>query len=523
MYSALERYGRRVPDPLTPAIKQRHRLIDLASALRHIHFPKGQRHLESARRRLVFDEFFLLQLALALRRDQRDQVASGVRQVGGEEWIGELERHLPFELTQAQKRVMFQVQEDMARERPMNRLVQGDVGSGKTAVALLAALVSIRNGFQAALMVPTELLAEQHFLTLSRFLYPFGARVALMVQGLKPERLLETQQATRSGEADLVIGTHKLIQERTEFKRLGLVIVDEQHKFGVSQRGLLKAKGVSPDTLIMTATPIPRTLALTLYGDLDISVLDESPPGRGLVTTIWVEPDRREEIYTLVREELERGNNAFVVYPVIEEGKSDLAGARSGYEKMLALFSDYGVGLVHGQMESSERDRVIRGFREGKIRMLVSTTVIEVGIDIPQASVMIVEHAERFGLSQLHQLRGRVGRSAIDSYCILIGECRTEAAVDRLNALVETADGFQIAERDLAIRGPGEFFGTRQHGLPRLRIGNIATDLEAMEEARHEASQLVRTDPDLSHPEHQLLRGSLERYYYLGRSTHKVG
>ncbi|MBI2870362.1 MAG: ATP-dependent DNA helicase RecG [Candidatus Omnitrophica bacterium] len=516
MFGAVSRYARFLPDPLTPEIMRRQRLVDHSASVRNIHFPASQRHLEAARRRLVFEEFFLLQLALALRREERERVRHGLPQEAARDLIDQLKGVLPFELTRAQVRVMDEIRLDMAKDRPMNRLVHGDVGSGKTAVALFAALVSITRGFQAALMVPTEILAEQHYITLSRFLYPFQARVGLLVQGLHPARLAETLEDARQGNVDLIVGTHKLIQEGVGFKNLGLVIVDEQHKFGVAQRGLLPAKGRSPHSLIMTATPIPRTLALTLYGDLDVSALDEMPSGRGSVMTCWVEPAEREEIYRLMREEVERGHQVFVVYPAIEGGgPAALGDAQSGYEKLKRLFSPYGVGLIHGRMPLGEREKVLLEFRKAKVSVLVATTVIEVGIDMPLASMMVVENAERFGLSQLHQLRGRVGRAGIDSYCILIGEAKTEAGRERLNALVETQDGFQIAERDLEIRGPGEFFGTRQHGLPPLRIGSITKDMEFLESARDEARALAERDPVLADPPHAQLKALLERHYHL--------
>jgi ATP-dependent DNA helicase RecG len=520
MLAAIQHFVRLIPDPLTDKIKQRNRLSHLSAAVGNIHFPRSPRHLDAARRRLIFDEFFLLQLALIKKSYAERPDKIGIQQIADGSLFQEFTRQIPFKLTQAQIRVIREIETDLARERPMNRLVQGDVGTGKTILALYAILVAIRNGNQAALMVPTEILAEQHFLNLSRLLYPFNGRVAWLVKSLKPSQMRQTIEAIRQGEIDVVVGTQALIQKHIEFKKLGLIVIDEQHKFGVSQRAILGHKGKEPDCLTLTATPIPRTLALTLYGGLEISLLDEAPPGRGRVSTVWVNPENREEVYRLVREEVGQGHQTFIVYPAIKENP-DIQGAEEAVKNLSSIFSDLKVGLLHGRLSTQEKGRVMQAFRKKKIQILVSTTIIEVGMDIPNASVMIVEHAERFGLSQLHQLRGRIGRSAIDAFCILIGDAKTEDAERRLQALVESDDGFQIAEQDLDIRGPGEFFGTRQHGIPAFRIANIVKDFALLEEAREEAKALNKEDPNLEKPEYAQLSRRLHDHYPLNE-PHQV-
>jgi ATP-dependent DNA helicase RecG len=408
----------------------------------------------------------------------------------------------------------MEIERDMSGAKPMNRLLEGDVGSGKTVVAAHALVLAVQNGFQSVIMAPTEVLARQHFIGLSEKLMPLGINVALLIGGMDAKTRDEAYSGIKSGKADIVVGTHAIIQEAVEFKNLGLAVIDEQHKFGVAQRAILRRKGHNPHVLIMTATPIPRTLALTVYGDLDISTIKELPKGRKPITTYWVEEDKRDQMYGFVREELESGRQAYVVCPLIEVKAGDRASAIGTFEKLKSeVFTGYEVGLLHGKMETKEKDRVMKDFKKGKIDVLVSTVVIEVGIDIPNASVMLIENADRFGLSQLHQLRGRIGRGGHESYCILLANPKTDAATDRLKAIEGTLDGFEIAEVDMDLRGPGEIFGTRQHGLPEIRFGNLARDFGIMELARKEAFALIDKDPGLSEEHHQLLKKSLyERF-----------
>jgi ATP-dependent DNA helicase RecG len=444
--------------------------------------------------------------------------------------IDAFRKALPFELTEGQKKAVADMERDLASGRPMNRLLEGDVGSGKTVVAAHGLVLTAQNGFQGVLMAPTEVLARQHFITLSELLMPLGINVALLVQGAEPKARERLYSDIKDGRADIVVGTHAVIQGPVAFKRLGLAVIDEQHKFGVTQRAALKVKGYNPHFLVMTATPIPRTLALTVYGDLDISVIREMPKGRKPIATYWVEEAKREEVYNFVKEELEKGRQAYVVCPVIE-GKGDRGIRGSGYQGAVQLherlkggiFSGFNVALLHGRMGSKEKEAVMRDFKKGKINLLVSTVVIEVGIDIPNATVMVVENAERFGLAQLHQLRGRIGRGVQESYFILLSDPGTEEAAERLKAIENTLDGFQIAEADLNIRGPGEFFGTRQHGLPEIRFGNIVKDFGIMELARKEAFDLIAKDPDLEEERHHVLREALLRRFSGRRDLVKVG
>jgi ATP-dependent DNA helicase RecG len=414
-------------------------------------------------------------------------------------------------LTAAQERVWAEIRADMAEPHPMSRLLQGDVGSGKTVVAALGILTAIEAGYQAALMAPTEILAEQHLMTLGRLLEPLGARAVLLTSAVKGKARQEAAAAVASGEAGCVVGTHALVQGAVAFKRLGLAVIDEQHRFGVAHRAALRGKGESPDVLVMTATPIPRTLALTLYGDLDVSVLDELPPGRRPIVTVARGGSKRREIYDFLQAQIAEGRQVYVVCPLVEESEaSDLRAATEMAERLQReVFTDRRVGLLHGRLGFQDKERVMREFKDGAVDILVSTTVIEVGIDVPNASVMLIEHAERFGLSQLHQLRGRVGRGPWKSYCILLASSSSEDARRRIDALTATNDGFRIAEVDLELRGPGDFFGTRQSGLPDFRVADLLRDGAMLEEARREAFALVQTDPKLLAPEHRGLRASL--------------
>ena len=501
IHSALETWGDKLEDPLPPELRSKHELIDLAAALKHIHFPEEPESRDRAKRRLVFDELFAIQLQLAYRRHQFDLNDAGLTlglASGG--LVDRLRGILPFALTGAQERVFREIARDLASEKAMHRLVQGDVGSGKTVVALMAFLVAIENGYQGAMMAPTEILAEQHYRQFLQWLTPLGLRVALIIgkQGQRERRLV--QQDLLSGQIHIAVGTHALIQDGVEFKKLGLIIIDEQHRFGVRQRAALKAKGQNPELLTMTATPIPRTLALTLHGDLDVSEIDELPPGRKPVETRLIAPSQKKKLWDFLRAEIGRGRQAYVVFPLIDESETLSAKAATvEYERLRsAVFPDLRLGLMHGKLKPEEKEKVMESFRKGELDLLVSTTVIEVGVDVPNASVMVIENADRFGLAQLHQLRGRVGRGSEQSYCFLVAELKSETTRQRLEIMTQTNDGFVVAEKDLELRGPGEFLGTRQSGLPDLFLADLVKDARILEEARKAAIELIKTDPDLS-------------------------
>ena len=511
MWRIVDTFARDVPEALPEAVRERRRLVALPQALSDCHFPGTDAALAIARRRLAFDDFLLLQLGLAILRSRTTR-ARGVQMSPRGQQVARLRASLPWPLTRAQERVWDEIRRDMAAPHPMHRLLQGDVGSGKTIVAALAVLTAVEAGYQAAVMAPTEILAEQHFMTFRQLLEPLGVPVILLTASLKPRERAARRAGLAAGEAPCVVGTHALVQEGVEFRRLGLAVVDEQHRFGVEQRARLRGKGEHPDLLVMTATPIPRTLALTLYGDLEVSVLDELPPGRRPVVTVARTESKRREIYTFLRDEIARGRQAYVVYPLVEESEALDLKAATDMARHLAedVFPDLHVGLIHGRLGFEEKDEVMRRFKAREIHILVSTTVIEVGIDVANASVMLVEHAERFGLSQLHQLRGRVGRGPWKSVCILLTSGRlTEEAQQRIAAMVSTNDGFRIAEVDLELRGPGEFFGTRQSGLPEFRTADLLRDAALLEEARREAQAIIAADPELRDPAHRALRASL--------------
>lgn len=515
----VDEYAHQVEDCLPPALRQRLRLLEASQALREVHFPTADADLEAlnhwsseAHRRLVFEEFFLLELGLALRQRDTTIEERRIAYRGTGALADQLRTQLPFKLTTAQEHVLAEIMANMRRPHPMNRLLQGDVGSGKTIVALLAMLLAIESGFQAAIMVPTEILAEQHYLTMHRLVEPLGVRVMLLTSAIKGSRRRELLETIAAGDVDLIVGTHALIQEGLEFKALGLAVIDEQHRFGVLQRATLKRKGYSPDVLVMTATPIPRTLAMTVYGDLEVSIIDELPPGRLPVITQLCYESRRGQSYELMRQVLRQGRQVYVVYPLIEESeKTDLRAATAMAEQLQReVLPEFRVGLLHGRLKSDQKEHIMRAFSTGDLEVLVSTTVIEVGVDVPNATLMLVEHAERFGLAQLHQLRGRVGRSHHQAYCLLMADFpMSEEAKQRLQTLTEHDDGFMIAERDLEIRGPGEFLGTRQSGLPELRVAHLIRDQRVLAEARREAFALVAEDPHLSRPEHEGLRQAL--------------
>ncbi|HEV3277503.1 MAG TPA: ATP-dependent DNA helicase RecG [Terriglobia bacterium] len=489
-----------IPESLPESVRSRNRLADRGAALRGTHFPEKDTPLDElvqfrtpAQVRLIFEEFFNVSAGLLLRRRKakaREGIAFHTTRAAHEA----VKRILPFRPTSAQKRALAEIVNDMRAPRPMNRLLQGDVGSGKTIVALQAAIVAIDNGYQVAVMAPTEILATQHYFYMKQLLEPLPYQVDLLSSGRRGKEKAEVKRRLAAGEIHLIVGTHALIEQDVEFARLGLVVVDEQHRFGVIQRHTLIRKGLPPDVLTMTATPIPRTLALTLYGDLESSVIDELPPGRAPIETRLVHDRDRASAHELIRERVLAGEQAYVVYPVIEESeKSDVQAAVHSHQQLAAnVFPEFKVGLLHGRLPGAEKERAMLAFKSGETRILVSTTVIEVGVDVPSASVMLIEHADRFGLAQLHQLRGRIGRGRAKSYCMLLaGEPRTEAADERLRALVETCDGFRIAEMDLKIRGPGEFFGTRQWGIPAFRVANLLRDQKILEWARSEAERFI--------------------------------
>jgi ATP-dependent DNA helicase RecG len=515
LYNLFKEHGLKLEETLPERIVDAYDLMEGRVALRAIHFPKNQAELERAKRRLKFDELFLIQLMLAQMRQQREEVAGPPFDAPGEHTQEFVREVLPFELTGAQKRALTDVIEDTQTGVQMNRLIQGDVGSGKTVVAVAAMMHAYDSGYQSAFMAPTELLAEQHYQNLIEYLRPLGLEPRLLVGSQAKSEREEALRALRSGESPVAIGTHAIIQEEVAFDDLGLAIVDEQHRFGVAQRAEMFEKGEQPHMLLMTATPIPRSLAMTLYGDLDVSKIDEMPPGRKPVETRLRAEKRRGEVYAFLRDRLEQGEQAYVVYPLVEESeKMDLKDAENGREALQEQFPEFEVGLVHGQLPSDEKERTMERFKAGEIDILVSTTVIEVGVDVPNATVMLVEHAERFGLSQLHQLRGRVGRSETQSYCILMaGYKRSNEAKQRLEAMVRTNDGFEISETDLKIRGAGDFFGTRQSGMPDLKIADITEDTEILEDARAAAFSIVEEDPHLRADAHRRLRERFEASY----------
>jgi ATP-dependent DNA helicase RecG len=500
-------------DPLPGELRAELGLADLGESLRQIHFPDSQERRLKARERLVFDEFFTVGLGMALRRARRKRERGAVfsKSKGLEEKLLE---SLPFKLTRAQFRVWAEIEKDLRRGEPMQRLVQGDVGSGKTLVAALALANAVENGYQAAMMAPTEILAEQHLLNLRHWFEPLGVEVLPLKQGQRAAGRREVLRHLEAGHPLIAVGTQALIQEGVEFGNLGLVVVDEQHRFGVLQRLSLAQKAkLKPHVLVMTATPIPRTLAMTAYGDLDVSVVDELPPGRRPVETRWLKPEAREEAYEAIRRELNAGRQAYVIYALVEE--SEKAERRAATQMAVHLSQDifpgFKVELLHGRMKPDEKDAVMARFKSGTAQLLCSTTVIEVGVDVPNATLMMIEDADRFGLAQLHQLRGRVGRGAERSHCYLVGKPMTEDGVRRLEAMVRTTDGFEIAEEDLRLRGPGEVLGIRQSGLPDFKLANLVSDQKILIIAKAKADALILSDPDLKAPEHLALRSLVKR------------
>jgi len=514
MHEAVVQYRFHLSDPIPEHLQVSYHLMPLQEAVKALHFPESLEEAEKARRRLAFNEFFLFGLSIAYRRIKSRFSPKATSLEKDRYPLQEYEALYPFSFTSAQKRVIEEIRRDMENETPMNRLLQGDVGSGKTLVVTYAMMLAVVSGRQAALMAPTEILAEQHLRRLRALLKPMDIRVSGMTGGPMTQEKKQILRKVEKGQVDILIGTHALIEEGVRFRELGIVVIDEQHKFGVAQRARLRQKGASPDVLVMTATPIPRTLALTLYGDLDVSLLDEMPPGRSPIRTRWVPEEKREEVHAFLETEIQKGRQGFVVYPLVEESeKLDLLAATQMAKTLQKQFPKYHIGLLHGRMRREEKEEIMREFRAGEIHLLVSTIVIEVGIDVPNATVMVIEHGERFGLSQLHQLRGRIGRGTHSSHCFVIATPKTDEAKKRLTVFCRTQDGFRIAEEDLLIRGPGEFFGKRQHGLPELRIGNIVQDIALFEQTKQEAQALLEDDPRLMRPEHRLLRKKfIERF-----------
>jgi ATP-dependent DNA helicase RecG len=511
--NALDEFVPKINDPLPFDLRSRHHLLNLAQSLLNIHFPQDLTLQQQAHTRLSFEEFLLFQLPLVLRKLSRKNKI-GIKHLVSGGLIEDFISGLPFQLTGAQQKVIAEIKTDMASSQAMQRLLQGDVGSGKTVVATLACLMSIQSGHQAVFMAPTEILARQHYEKISSQFAKLtfnGRKLRLVLLVGQDKQKQKTYQEIKEGKIDLVIGTHALLQEELSFKSLSFIVIDEQHKFGVGQRALLPKKGNNPDVLIMTATPIPRTLAITLYGDLDISVINELPLGRISIKTLQFNQEQSRKAYALVKEELSYGRQAYIIYPVIEESYAlDIAGAKKMFTELKSReFKEFRLGLIHGKLKPLEQQETMLKFKNKELDLLVATTILEVGIDIPNATCMIIASAERFGLSQLHQLRGRIGRGKLQSFCILISDSQTQDSKARLAAMVASGDGFHIAEEDLKIRGPGEFFGNRQHGLAELKIANPLIQMQLLKAAREEAIGLLNQDVRLEERPHQLLKAKL--------------
>ncbi len=522
-----------ITDFLPLGVKKRRNLLELPQAISQAHYPDSETLKKRARVRLAFDELFLLQLGVLNKKRNWQETQPGNSLSLKKKVLDTFLSSLPFELTSAQHKVLAELLADLGKPKPMSRLLQGEVGSGKTVVATACLLMAVANGYQGAFMAPTEILAEQHFTTIRKLLSPIGAQekeedaiyhysgllpqpltVALLIGDITQKRKQKLQERILLGKVDIVIGTHALIQKGVEFHRLGLAVIDEQHRFGVAQRSALRQKGFNPHVLVMSATPIPRTLALTLYGDLDLSLIDQLPPGRQVVKTKWLKPSQRVSAYAFLRRQIGEGHQAFIICPLVEESEVIQARAATAeYERLSdRVFPDLELGLIHGRMVAGEKDKIMRRFRTGELDILVSTPVVEVGIDVPNATVMLVESADRFGLSQLHQFRGRVGRGPDQSYCMLLAENPSEVGRERLDIIEKTQDGFQLAEEDLKLRGPGEFFGTRQSGLPDLKMAKLS-DVPLLELARSEAIRLFEVDPRLEDPKHELMKKELARVW----------
>jgi ATP-dependent DNA helicase RecG len=532
MKQAIDTWVKQVEEFLPDSIIDRLKLTGIQKAIMQAHYPEDETAKDQARKRLAFDELFILQLGVLNKKRiwQESQPGNPLKVNNGE--VKKLIEALPFKLTEGQSRSLREILNDMSKPKPMSRLLQGDVGSGKTVVAAAAMIAAVVNGFQAAIMAPTEILAEQHFKTIRKTLslvaeesgedhvYSFKGylkkdlRVALLTGYLSQSKKQIIYQKIRDHQVDIIIGTHALIQKAVDYAKLGLVVVDEQHRFGVEQRSELRKKGANPHLLVMTATPIPRTLSLTLYGDLDLSVITEMPPGRQVIKTRWVKPEQRMAAYKFIRQQIEQGRQAFIICPLVEESEAIQARAAVAEYEHLAgeIFHDYKIGLLHGRMSSNEKEAVMKQFSSGDINILVSTPVVEVGIDVPNATVMLIESADRFGLSQLHQFRGRVGRGTEQSYCMLMAEKVSDVGKERLDIIEKVHNGFELAEEDLKLRGPGEFFGTRQSGIPDLKMARLS-DVTILETARREAEKIFSVDPDLSSTKHVVLRQEMERIW----------
>ncbi|MGI6772256.1 MAG: ATP-dependent DNA helicase RecG [Clostridiales bacterium] len=502
-----------VPETLPQYLIEKYDLLPLYDALKQMHFPDSNEELFKARRRLVFEELLIFRLSLYFIKES-GSLSEGIRL--NKDYTDEYTQYLPFVLTKAQRKCISEIAADLSLGKPMNRLLQGDVGSGKTAVAAAAIYSCAKNGYQSALMAPTEVLAEQHYRTLQKLFEGTDIKVCLITGSKTAKEKREAKGQLSVGEADVAVGTHALLQSDVEFNRLGLVITDEQHRFGVNQRAALSAKGDNPHVLVMSATPIPRTLALIVYGDLDVSILDELPPGRQEIDTYKVDSSYRQRIYNFIKKHLDEGRQAYIICPLIdtdeEEDSPDLTAAKQLAEELSeGEFKQYRVGLLHGKMKSSDKDKIMRSFSEGEIQLLVSTVVVEVGVDVPNATVMVIENAEMFGLSQLHQLRGRIGRGQHKSTCILISDDEGENAKQRFEVFCATTDGFEIAEKDLELRGPGDFLGKRQHGMPQFKIADIFTDSKSLYAAQRIAEGILSLDPKLLRPQNAVLKMSVDR------------
>jgi ATP-dependent DNA helicase RecG len=510
---AFHQYGHLIEETLPEAFVKKYRLLHRRDAYRAMHFPMGQEDVKQARRRLVYEEFLFFQLKIqALRKFEREH-SLGLEQHYQLPQLKEFIDSLPFPLTNAQKRVVNEILKDLKSPYRMNRLLQGDVGSGKTAVAAIALYASVTAGFQGALMVPTEILAEQHAESLKEMLDPFGVRCALLTSSIKGKHRKELLLQLAQGEIDVLIGTHALIQDEVTFDKLGLVITDEQHRFGVEQRRVLREKGENPDVLFMTATPIPRTLAITVFGEMDVSIIDEMPAGRKTVETYWAKQEMLDRVLGLMEKELRKGRQGYVICPLIEESeKLDVQNAIDVHSTLTHYFQNrYKVGLMHGRLSADEKEAVMNEFKANDLQVLVSTTVIEVGVNVPNATIMVIYDAERFGLSQLHQLRGRVGRGGEQSYCILLADPKSDVGKERMKIMTETADGFVLSEKDLELRGPGDFFGRKQSGVPEFKVADMVHDYRALETARNDASNLIESEEFWNGEEYIQLRRELEK------------
>lgn len=514
MQYAMDNYLNNIDEFLPQELIQKYDLMGIKEAIFNIHFPKSKLSLDKAKKRLSFQELLILQTGLFLIKNKNTNLINGIRFKKLKE-VDDFIESLPFKLTNAQRKVVNEIQEDMEKDKQMNRLVQGDVGSGKTVVAAIAIFKAIKSGYQAVMMAPTEILATQHYESLKKFYKDYDIEVELLIGSISQKKKEEVLTRLKDGSIDLLVGTHAIIQDNVEFKKLGLAITDEQHRFGVKQRAMLTQKGNNPDIIVMTATPIPRTLALILYGDLDISIIDELPPGRKEIETYAVGPQMIDRINKFIEKQIIEGRQAYIVCPLIEESESlSVNAAEELYLNFRDnVFPNFRVGLLHGKMKAKEKDFIMEEFKNHKIDILVSTTVIEVGVNVPNANIMVIYNAERFGLAQLHQLRGRVGRGNYQSYCILINESNNPISRERMRILQSTTDGFVISEKDLELRGPGEFFGTRQHGLPELKVANLFTDMDILKLAQMEAMEIIEEDPKLEKKKYEKIRLKIQQLF----------